>query len=494
MPPGSLKVTGGTDTSPHLLITGATGYLGRQLVAQAVDRGWRVTALGRKRALSPLMGFAPFDLARAGITLPSDAFALIHLAYDRSETGVSEEEEIRRGIELMDAAKSAGILVVYVSSQSAMENAATRYARVKWALEKGAMRREHVVVRLGLVYGGDHAAGLYAELLSLVEKLPILPRISPDPVIQPVHLEDACSALLAAAATRAVARGTLLCSASPETIGFSDFLKVIDRRILRRQRPSLAIPGWFLHGLFAVASGAYRPLVKRLGQYNSLTHSSLMDVAVSLAQLGVQPGGLEDELRLPKRVRRRELMREGRALLRYVGSGCPVAELIARYVRAVEAIRGGCPMGLPQIVHRLPGLIRLHEGRGLLGSLAKDEELEKRLDIAVRLREASAAEAKGFISLTSVNFVGAAAYLMLLALQEVGWDVLRSASLPFRAHVRRTRIADRTGCDHRWLGSSRSGLGLPLGRGGAKGGHAGRRPPPSPSSPARGLCGSSPWG
>ena len=44
-----------SSTLPHLLIAGATGYLGRHLCAEYQDRGWYVTALVR-------------DPARAGAT------------------------------------------------------------------------------------------------------------------------------------------------------------------------------------------------------------------------------------------------------------------------------------------------------------------------------------------------------------------------------------------------------------------------------------------
>jgi NADH dehydrogenase len=94
--------------------------------------------------------------------------------------------------------------------------------------------------------------------------------------------------------------------------------------------------------------------------------------------------------------RRRKLMREGRALLSYVLRQRPPAALVRRYVRMVEAVRGGEPVSLPAGAIRFPASIALLDSHGLL-SAAGAHELIWRLDAATLLAEASPAGARRFL-------------------------------------------------------------------------------------------------
>src|SRR5215472_14047293 len=91
-----------------LAITGASGYIGRQLVVRATEIGWRVITLGR--------GAPPFaDLAHLHFDLESPAFpvfperpdALIHLACDTTET-TAEKADIPAAWVLADGLKYIG--------------------------------------------------------------------------------------------------------------------------------------------------------------------------------------------------------------------------------------------------------------------------------------------------------------------------------------------------------------------------------------------------
>ena len=97
---------------PHLLITGATGYIGRELVQMALREKWRVTALARRCPawLADLPArHLTYDLSQpvnpealAGVT------AVIHLAADTRDEGLirdlAEDVELDAALALLDAA------------------------------------------------------------------------------------------------------------------------------------------------------------------------------------------------------------------------------------------------------------------------------------------------------------------------------------------------------------------------------------------------------
>ena len=89
---------------------------------------------------------------------------------------------------------------------------------------------------------------------------------------------------------------------------------------------------------------------------------------------------------------RRELVREGRALLRYAGGTQPTPLLTRRYVRAVETLSNGAPLGLANAVYANPWLLGLLEQPALRGR----STLETRLDWAMSLAEATPAGARTF--------------------------------------------------------------------------------------------------
>lgn len=110
----------------RLLLTGAGGYLGRFIAANARAAGDHVTALGRHDA--GLDGFIPFDLGHAPPRLPR-ADALIHGAFDhvpgryRGGEGDDPAGFMARNRDgstrLFDAAQAAGIgRVVFLSSRA----------------------------------------------------------------------------------------------------------------------------------------------------------------------------------------------------------------------------------------------------------------------------------------------------------------------------------------------------------------------------------------
>lgn len=157
----------------RLLIIGATGFIGRNLVSVAAAQNTEVIALSRS-------GVRPEGAAHAfswsfGQPVPEGAYqgvsCAVHLAHD-----FDGEEGALRTIEstvaIASQLQAAGIpRQLFFSSYSAGEHASSLYGRTKFALEQ-ALVEQAVIVRPGLVLG---EGGIYGRIRKWARVLPFVP-------------------------------------------------------------------------------------------------------------------------------------------------------------------------------------------------------------------------------------------------------------------------------------------------------------------------------
>ena len=155
-------------TAPLAAVTGATGFLGRHVVAALAAAGWRTRLLVRQDPVHPLFRdlvpeIVPGDLGdgRALARLVRGADAVVHLAglikaVDRAAfMAVNEGGSARLARAVAAEAPSARLVVV--SSLAAREPGLSDYAASKRAGEEAAVREcgpaPWVVARPSAVYG-----------------------------------------------------------------------------------------------------------------------------------------------------------------------------------------------------------------------------------------------------------------------------------------------------------------------------------------------------
>lgn len=367
-----------SDTPRPVIITGATGYIGARLVELALAQGRDVTILARSGTAVAGARVVPWSLGEGLPAIPAAGRALIHLAHDWRNQGALNLDGTRA---LLESARAAGIVrFVFVSSQSAREDAANVYGRVKWRIEQELQGPHEVAARVGLVYGGKMQAQ-YGLLSKLTKLAPVLPMIDPWREVQPIHLDEVCRGLLLLADGEQTGWVGL---AGPVPVRFGTVLKTLARELHGKSLPIVPVPLRF--ALLACDISAKIPVGPTVDRERvlGLAGTRNMPCAAHLEALGLDVQPIELGLRR-EHASRRLLLREGRTLLRYIIGHEPGSALIRRYVRALDATGQSGALPISALSRRLPALVRFGEPIGAKSALGG------RLALAAALVEADPA-------------------------------------------------------------------------------------------------------
>ena len=254
-----------------LLVTGATGYVGSQLVPELLERGHRVRALSRDPSRLP----AAVD-GRRGDAVSGDGLAAAlegcrvayYLIHSMDADGDFAARDREAAVNFGEAAQTAGVeRVVYLGGLGAEDSEHLR-SRLEVAELLAARAPGLVHVRAAMVIGAGSAS--FVMLRTLVERLPVMvcPRWI-DTRTQPVAVRDVVAALAEVAEAGDV---------PPEIqLGGADVLtyrEMMDRtaRVLGRRRPLVVkvpvltprLSSYWVTLVTPVESGLARPLIDGL--------------------------------------------------------------------------------------------------------------------------------------------------------------------------------------------------------------------------------------
>ncbi|MFQ5409131.1 MAG: SDR family oxidoreductase, partial [Anaerolineales bacterium] len=247
-----------------ILVTGATGFVGRALVPRLADMGADLRCLIRPSEQNPqLPRGVPVQVAVA--SLPEfrgiraamvGVDTIIHLAGSewRGSPAALMQVDYEGSRKLLEAAVEAGVRrIVYISHLGADRASAYGLQKVKGLIEEFIRKSgiSHTIIRSAIVYGAeDHFTNLLAMLLH------VAPGFFPVPgtgkvQLQPLWVEDLVTCIEWCLDEPGYINQTYSVG-GPEFLSFNQIVKHVMERTGRR-RPIIPVPAPYLRALIKVA-------------------------------------------------------------------------------------------------------------------------------------------------------------------------------------------------------------------------------------------------
>lgn len=194
-----------------IVVTGASGFIGSNLVKKLAKRGQQVTCFVRKTSDTSYLNSLPVKIVEGDIQDVSSlkkilekGDTLVHLAAVTSETSPDYSTSRKINVEgtrrLLDLSKEKGVKrFITLSSESTKRKIKGAYAQTK--AEADQLIRDsgvpYTILRPSIVYGAG-SGGLFQKTLSYIETLPIIPIVgSGKQEIIPIHVDDVTDAIIA---------------------------------------------------------------------------------------------------------------------------------------------------------------------------------------------------------------------------------------------------------------------------------------------------------
>jgi uncharacterized protein YbjT (DUF2867 family) len=238
-----------------VLVTGATGFVGRALLKALLAEGLEVGCLLRPSNREPFLPYGTIHVATGTLhDLPAlrvamlDVDTVIHVAgaFRRKGQYTIESVDYQGTVNLVEAAQDAGVRrIIYLSHMHADRNSAYPLLRSK-GMAEGAIHSSgltYTILRSSLIFGADDS--FTTILAMLIKSIPVVFPVtgSGRTRFQPIHVDDV-AACLAGCLDAYHLENVVLPIGGPQHLSYTEILDAIMEtmgvhRVRVHMRPSI---------------------------------------------------------------------------------------------------------------------------------------------------------------------------------------------------------------------------------------------------------------
>jgi NADH dehydrogenase len=292
-----------------VLLTGATGYLGRRLLARLVASGRPVRCLvlptdsdDASRLLPCEVVYGDLSDSKGFDSLLEGVHTVVHSAalMPPNDPGKIHAVNVGGTAALLESARIQGVKrFAYLSAVSAIYPIKKAYGRSKAEAEAlvAASGLDFTILRLTMLYG--EGGGLhFAKLVGMMEKIPLVfPVLGPGRArLQPVYVDDAVRAVEIALASPAAVGRTLDVSGG-SAVTFNELVDAVAAAMGRR-RVRLHAPLWLCRIAAALAERVNPNSFLSRDAIVGLTQDATLDNTAFVREFGWKPLDLASGLAL----------------------------------------------------------------------------------------------------------------------------------------------------------------------------------------------------
>ena len=294
-----------------VLVTGATGFLGRRVVRELLDRGYQVRCLVRTPGRERIFSHREVEVQYGSISDPVslknafyDVESVVHLVgVIRTRRRESFDSVHRVGtVNVLAAAKEAGAShFLHVSVIGAANDRTIPYLYTKWLGEQEVVKSgmHFTIFRPSMLFGeGDEFINAMAGLVRL---FPLVPVIGPGRNrLQPLAADD-LARCIAITLGREDLKGKTIEIGGTERLSYSELVtevaKAMDKRRLR-----IHLPVWAMYVAAAIGQGILPRSPITTEQIKMLSIRSVAEMGEVERLFGFTPKPLEGNIDFVKSV------------------------------------------------------------------------------------------------------------------------------------------------------------------------------------------------
>ena len=292
-----------------ILVTGGTGFVGRNIVRLLVVKGQKVRCLVRESSPRNVLDGLDVEFCTGDILVPGtlkealqDIDTVIHLVGIIKEIKGSTFERVHsEGTKnILEAARNAEVKkYIHMSALGTRPGGISRYHKTKWQAEEAVRNSglKYIILRPPIICGADDEfVNMFAKMIRQTFITHIIPVIGKgESRMQPIYVGDVAHCFVEAAINDNILNKTYEIG-GPDAISFNEILDTI-MKVMQKNRFKIHLPmAMFKPLAFLMEKTLKDPPLNR-DQLIMLREDNVCDITEMKSDFNIQPMPFEDAIR-----------------------------------------------------------------------------------------------------------------------------------------------------------------------------------------------------